>query len=138
MHSYVDHIENKPLREQGEWYISFLDDINTKQGLIYVKEFYIVVPYYPLEDDSQNIAKPRWRKFLDALSRIETPEKIVSRYRSFLANNKFLDTRVNVVLEWLGWVGMVGERLGLTDLISLLFKVYNPDAHKNQSTFIVS
>ncbi|USN54185.1 MAG: hypothetical protein H6765_06360 [Candidatus Peribacteria bacterium] len=99
MHSYVDHIENKALREQGDGYISFLDEINAKQGLIYVKEFYIVVPYYPLENDVENIHKPWWRKFLDALSSVDTPEKIVSRYRSFLANNKFLDTRVQVVLE---------------------------------------
>lgn len=115
--------------------MSFLEDINTKQGLIYVKEFYIVIPYYALEQDTSNIRKPRRRKFLDALTTVQTPEKIVEKYRLFVKNSKFLDTRVNVVLEGLRGVGMYGERLGLTDIISLLFKVYNPDAHKDQASF---
>lgn len=135
MHDNVNKIENNELKGQGEWYIRFLDDINTKQWLIYVKEFYVIVPYYPLEQD-ENIHKSRWRKLLDALSTRETPEKIVDRYRSFLRNDKFLDTRVNVVLEGLRGVGMAGERLGLSDIISLLFNCYNPDAHKDQASFV--
>jgi len=98
MHEHVNQIENNALKGQGEGYIKFLDEINAKQGLIFVKEFYVVIPYYPLEQD-ESIRKPRWRKFLDALSTKETPEKVVERYRSFLRNDKFLDTRVNVVLE---------------------------------------
>lgn len=135
MRDHVGTIENSALKNQGEWYVRFLEDINAKQGLIYVKEFYVVIPYYPLEQDAQ-IHKPWWRKFLDALSTRETPEKIVERYRSFLRNDKFLDTRVNVILEWLRGVGMVGERLWLSDIISLLFKCYNPDAHKDQATYL--
>jgi hypothetical protein len=33
----------------------------------------------------------------------------------------------------LRWIGVSGERLWLSDLISLLFKSYNPDLHKDQS-----
>ncbi len=135
MHDHVNAIDNDTLKWQGEWYITFLDGINTKQGLIYVKEFYVVIPYYPLEQD-MNIRKPWRRKFLDALSTRETPEKVVERYRSFLRNDKFLDTRVNVVLEGLRGVGMAGERLGLSDIVTLLFKCYNPDSHKDQALFV--
>ena len=135
MQHHVDRIDAPALKEQGEGYVKFLDEINAQQGLIYVKEFYVVIPYYALEDDDHNIRKSRWRKFLDALSSLETPEKIVQRYRGFLRNKKFLDTRVNVVIEWLRGAGLYGERLQLIDLISLLFKTYNPDAHKDQASF---
>jgi hypothetical protein len=121
------------LRWQADSYVSFLDQINAKQWLIYIKEFYLIIPYYPMENDVGSIRKPWWVKFLDAFNKNETAEKIVGRYRSFLKNEKFLETRVNVVIEWLKWVGIYGERLALNELISLMFKVYNPDAHKDQA-----
>ena len=134
MRENVKVVGNDALKEQGEAYISFLANINSQQGLIYVKEFYIIVPYYALEQDVDNVRKPRWRKFADALSSQETPEKIVERYRWYVRHGKFLDTRVSVVIEWLRGVGMFSERLWLSDLISLLFKEYNPDAHKEQAS----
>jgi hypothetical protein len=100
-----------------------------------VKEFYIVLPYYPGEQDKSQVRKPWWRLFLDAFSRVDTPEKIVERYRVFLKNDKFLDTRVNVVIEGLRGIGVYSERLNLGDLIALLFKVYNPESHKDQAPF---
>lgn len=133
MHSHVDPIQQPALKAQGEWYINFLENINKKQWLIYVKEFYVVVPFYALNADTENMRKPWRRKFMDALSTVETPEKIVDRYRVFTKNSKFLDTRVNVVLEWLRALWVTGERLWLSDLISLLFKSYNPDVHKDQA-----
>lgn len=136
MHEHVNRIDNKALKEQGDSYITFLDQINTKQGLIYVKEFYIVIPYYPLEEDKLNVRKPRWRKFLDALSKMETPEKIVQRYRVLLKHEKYLETRVNVISEGLKGLWMYAERLDLTDILSLLFKCYNPDAHKDQAEYV--
>lgn len=99
MKGNVNVVGSEALKKQGEAYISFLSDINSQQGLIYVKEFYVVVPYYPLEQDAANVRKSWWRKFTDALSQTETPEKIVSRYRSFVKNEKFLETRVSVVIE---------------------------------------
>lgn len=132
---HVGHIDNPALKKQWDGYLSFLNEINNKQGLIYVKEFYIVIPYYPGEQDNNQVRKPRWKLFLDAFSRIETPEKIVERYRIFLKHNKFLDTRVNVIMEGLRGIGIYSDRLTLTDLISLLFKVYNPESHKDQAVF---
>ena len=132
----VNVVANETMKKQGEAYISFLSDINSQQWLIYVKEFYVIVPYYALEDDANNVRKSRWRKFADALSSKETPEKIVERYRWYQRNGKFLDTRVSVVVEALRWVGIYAERLGLVDIISLMFKEYNPDAHKDQATVV--
>jgi len=135
MEGHVGSIDHDELKEQGDAYVWFLDDINKQQGLVFVKEFYMVLPYYPLEDDTANIRKPWWRKFMDSLSNVETPEKIVDRYRGFLKNNKFLNTRVAVVVDGLKWLGMYAERMDMMDCVSLLFKCYNPDAHKDQSVF---
>lgn len=129
----VQLVANDQLKAQWEWYISFLENINSQQGLIYTKEFYVVLPFYPYEQDKESVRKPRWQKFLNALSQTETPESIVTRYRNFVKYNKLLNTRVGVVSEWLRWVWLIAERLELSDMISLLFKFYNPDAHKDLS-----
>jgi hypothetical protein len=55
-----------------------------QQGLIYNKEFYIIVPYYQDEEDKAQIQRSRWGKLLDVLNAKDTIEKIVSRYRGFL------------------------------------------------------
>lgn len=129
----VAKLDNNVLLSQWNQYVWFLDDINSKQWLIYTKEFYIIVPYYPLEDDTKNVRKPWWQKFLNALDWVDSPEKIVYRYRQFMKNRKGLDTRCTLVMEWLKWLWLFAERLDLADLVSLLFRVYNPLAHKQQS-----
>ena len=73
---------------------------------------------------------------MNALSTVQTPEKIVSRYRNFMKYNKYLDTRVLVIQEGLKGLGMNAERLRLTDIISLLFKAYNPESHKDQANWV--
>jgi hypothetical protein len=136
MHYNVGRITLPALQQQWAQYVSFLQEINSQQWLIYGKEFYVIVPYYQSEDDIMHVRKPWWQLFLDALSTVETPEKIVEKYRIFLKHDKFLDTRVNLVLEWLKGLGVMGERLWLNDIIALLFKVYNPDLHKDQSSYV--
>lgn len=133
MKERVWNVENDVLKWQWEKYVWFLDDINSKQGLIYTKEFYIIVPYYSMEMDSVNIRKSWRKKFLDSLDPSDSPDKIVWRYRQFLKDRKHLDIRTNIVIEWLKSLWIVSERLELTDIISLLFKVYNPNSHKSQS-----
>ena len=133
MKDNVSNRENDILRWQGEQYINFLDDINSRQWLIYTKEFYIVVPYYPSWDDQWWMRKPWWKKFLDSLENQDSPDKIVERYRKFKKNRQYLDTRINIITEWLKWLGISAERLEISEIISLLFKVYNPNSHKEQS-----
>ncbi|UFX83063.1 hypothetical protein [Candidatus Absconditicoccus praedator] len=128
----VSQIENEVLKRQGQQYSKFLNDINSRQGLIYTKEFYIVVPYYQDGDETTNVSRPWWRKLMDMLDSKETPEKIMQRYRNFTQNRKNLDTRCNMVEEGLKSFGVFCERLGASDIISLLFRVYNPNAHKEQ------
>ncbi|MEI6672180.1 MAG: hypothetical protein WCL02_02205 [bacterium] len=86
--TYIDgnlqNIENPVLKGQGEAYYRFLQNIDMQQGLIYNKEFYIIVPYYQDEQDKGQIQRSRWGKLLDVLNAKDTIEKIVSRYRVFL------------------------------------------------------
>lgn len=134
MKDSVNKIDNDVLKQHGEQYISFLDDINLAQGLIYVKEFYIIVPYYESSDeDEKNIKKSRWQKFLAVLESKDSAEKIVQRYRSFVKNRKFLDTRCALITEGLKGLNIDTERLELTDMVALLFKFYNPTMHNDQA-----
>lgn len=100
MRDKVQGIDNDILKQHGDQYVSFLDEINLAQGLIYVKEFYIVVPYYSDSTDEEKSIKKSWRqKFLNVLESKDSAEKIVERYRSFVKNRKFLDTRCALISE---------------------------------------
>lgn len=135
MKSKVAGIDNEVLKWQWEQYVSFIDDINSKQWLIFTKEFYIVIPYYTGDEDGRKVRKPWWQKFLDSLDSKDTPEKIVARYRKFVSDRKFLDTRCNLIVEWLRAFSVIAERMDVADIVSLLFKVYNPNSHKLQSDY---
>jgi len=97
----VKTLSNNTLAEYGKQYYRFLEDINLQEGLIYTKEFYVVIPYATTEKDFAQIRKPRRQKFLDALDASNSAEKIMARYRQFTINNKFLDTRVALIIEGL-------------------------------------
>lgn len=135
MNDNVNIIENDVLKQHGQQYVDFLDKINLAQGLIYVKEFYIVVPYYAdaVSEDEANMKKPWWKKFLDVLESKDSAEKIVERYRGFVKNRKFLDTRCSLIKEGLRGMNIDTDRLELTDIVALLFKFYNPTMHNDQA-----
>ncbi len=131
----VKNITNETLGEYGKQYTKFLEGINLQEGLIYTKEFYIVVPYATSEKDFSHIRKPWRRKFLDVLDSNESAEKIMARYRQFTANNKFLETRVALITEGLRSVGIGCGQLSGENAVKLLFKIYNPNLHKSQANF---
>lgn len=140
---YIHHMENSVskitaplLKNQWEQYISFLDKISAQQGLIFVKEFYVVVPYYSESNKSDMIKKPRWQKLLMVLDAQDGIDKIVGRYRTFIKHRRQLDVRTNLVIEGLKGAGMRTERLQLKDIVSLLFSSYNPAVHVSQSDFV--
>ena len=122
----VEKLNPWALKEQGENYASFLEDINMKQGLIYVKEFYVIIPYYVNEADTDQVKKPRRSKFMDTLNAKDDIETIVARYRNFVKGQKMLNTRIALIQEGLWGMGIKTELLNTKDLISLLFSVYNP------------
>lgn len=135
--SYIDgnlqNIENPVLKGQGEAYYRFLQNIDMQQGLIYNKEFYIIVPYYEGEQDKGQIQRSRWGKLLDVLNAKDTVEKIVSRYRWFLRGKNSLETRINLISDGLNGMGIGVDKITTSDIISLIFRYYNPLLHSSQS-----
>jgi hypothetical protein len=67
MQGNVRAIQVDALKQQGQNYVDFLDKISLQQGLIFIKEFYVVVPYYSSGTDATQINKPRWQKLLTVL-----------------------------------------------------------------------
>lgn len=136
MQGNIATISVNTLKDQGQNYISFLEKISLQQGLIFVKEFYIVVPYYASGSDTSQINKPRRQKLLGVLESKEWAEKIVSRYRSFVKQRKFIDTRTNLLIDGLRGIGLSAERLDMTRMVSLLFACYNPAVHVSQAELV--
>jgi hypothetical protein len=133
MKDNVEKIENLTLKWQWDWYIKFLQDIDMQQGLIYTKDFYIVVPYYEWEKDAEKINKSWFTKFLDVLNSKDDAEKIVARYRDFLKWRKMLETRCNLITEWLNSMWIWVDKITNPEIISLLFRCHNPLIHNSQS-----
>ncbi|MCK9467182.1 MAG: hypothetical protein M0P94_02540 [Candidatus Absconditabacterales bacterium] len=134
--SYINknltNIINPTLKQTGESYYRFLENIDNQQGLIYEKSFYIVVPYYIGEKDETSIKKSWFTKFLDVLNSKDNTEKIVERYRGFQKGKNMLDSRCNLLTDGLASIGIRTEKLGTSEIISLLFNYYNPLLHNAQ------
>ncbi len=133
MQNNLSKISNPTLKQQWNAYIGFLQDIDAQQGLIFVKEFYLIIPFYQSEADNAEINKPRWKKLLNVLDSKDSVEKIVARYRNFIKWEKMLETRCNVIMDGLATMGIPAERLEVADMINLLFRYYNPNLHSAQA-----
>ena len=125
-------IVNPTLKKTWESYYQFLENIDNKQWLIYEKSFYIVVPYYIWEKDEASIKKSWFTKLLDALNAKDNTEKIVERYRGFQKWRSMLDSRCNLLTDWLASIWIRTEKLSTNWIIELLFNYYNPLLHNAQ------
>lgn len=133
INNWLSKITNPILKKTWEAYYKYLENIDSKQWLIYEKSFYIVIPYYSWEKDESSIKKSWFTKLLDVLNSKDNVEKIVERYRWFQKWKSMLDTRCNLIIEWLNSIWINTEKLWTWDIISLLFNYYNPLLHKAQS-----
>lgn len=133
MNTKKKNITNDNLRFYADQYISFMDNINNQEWLVYIKDFYIIVPYYEMEDDAEKIHRPWRQKILDVLDTKDSAEKIVSRYRWFIKNKKFLDLRANIIIENLKSIWINAQVLNTDQIIWILFKFYNPASQAQQS-----
>ena len=129
-------INNPALKNQGQSYVSFLEWIDDQQGLIFIKEFYIIIPYYWDERDWEQVNRS-WRdKFLNILNAKDSVEMIVERYRTFIKNEQNIQTRENVLIAGLNDLWMSAERLDTASVVSLLFRMYNPLLDSSQARFL--
>ena len=136
MQHNVKSIQVDTLKTQGQNYISFLERISLQQWLIFVKEFYIVIPHYANGEDTSQVNKPWWQKILMVLNSKEWAEKIIARYRGFVKQRKFIDTRTSLIIDGLRGIGLSAERLDMMRIVSLLFACYNPAVHVSQAGFV--
>ncbi len=134
MNKNLSDIDNGALKEQWQAYVNFLQNIDAQQWLIFVKEFYIIIPFYPWDADNDQIKKSWRKKLLNALDTKDSVEKIVWRYRNFVKGQKTLETRCNVIMDGLAGMGIPAERLDVSDTINLLFRCYNPNMHSAQAS----
>lgn len=132
----LKEIENPALKNQWQSYLSFLEGIDDQQWLIYVKEFYVVIPYYWDERDAEQVNRSWWDKFLNVLNSKDDVEMIVDRYRTFIKSEQNIQTRENVLIAWLNDLWMSAERLDTAWVISLLFRMYNPLLDSSQARFV--
>ena len=131
----IADIENPAMKTQGQSYLSFLEGIDAQQGLIYVKEFYVIVPFYIDGQDNQQVSKSRWEKFMNILNAKDDVEVIVARYRKFLQGQKQLQTRINLITEGLAGLNIQSDQLSTSEIVALLFRMYNPLLDSSQSRF---
>ena len=132
----LKEIDNPALKNQWSNYITFIEWIDNQQWLIYVKEFYIIIPYYWDERDAEQVSRSRWDKFLNILNSKDDVEMIVQRYRTFIKCEQNIQTRENVLIAWLNDLWMSAERLDTAGAVSLLFRMYNPLLDSSQARFV--
>ena len=132
----VKWIDNPALKNQGESYIQYLEWIDNQQWLIYVKEFYVIIPYYRDERDAEQVNRSRWDKFLNILNAKDDVEMIVERYRTFIKCEQNIQTRESVLISGLSDLWMSAERLDTAWVVSLLFRMYNPLLDSSQARFV--
>ena len=132
----LKEIDNPALKNQLNNYITFIEWIDNQQWLIYVKEFYIIIPYYWDERDAEQVSRSRWDKFLNILNSKDDVEMIVERYRTFIKYEQNIQTRENVLIAWLNDLWMSAERLDTAGAVSLLFRMYNPLLDSSQARFV--
>jgi len=132
----LKEITNPALQNQGQSYLWFLQWIDDQQWLIFVKEFYIVIPFYQDEKDAEQVNKS-WRdKLLNVLNAKDDVEMIVERYRNFIKSEQNIQTRESVLIDGLNDLGIQAERLETSGVISLLFRMYNPLLDSSQARFV--
>lgn len=135
--SYVNwnlkKITNPILKWQWEEYSKFLENIDLQQWLIYVKEFYIIIPFYADGNDNKQVNKSRMSKLMAVLNAKDNVEKVIARYRGFLKNKNQIDMRCSLITEGLAWIWIPCERATTSEIINLLFRYYNPLLHNAQA-----
>ncbi len=110
--------ENELLRFQISEYKSFIEGLVEDQNII-SKFFYVVVPFYPTESQSEGFVQ-RIGAMFKPKETILADEKVFEAYRNQLYQ------RVNHVMAALGATGVRLAVLDTEDLIELLYNAYNP------------
>ncbi|MBC7546983.1 hypothetical protein H7171_04535 [Candidatus Saccharibacteria bacterium] len=114
-----------------EDYIGYIDNLS-QQTNIMDKKFYVVIPYFPVEDMQKAIAQSK--NFISGFAGLfKTKENHVVISESDLEKAKNeLRNRVQAVLNGLLQSGIQGLPLDTQELIELYYDTYNPDTATRQ------
>lgn len=127
-------IKSELLKKQIGDYRAFVKQL-VKMGDIMQKQFFVVVPYNPLEDTTKDIQKGFGQRLVEILS----PSIAVSLNDERFQKYKFnLSLRVNQVISGLGSMSLSAVQLDTQGLIELFYTVYNPDMFESQRMADVS
>lgn len=115
-----------------EDYINYIDDLS-KQTNIMDKRFYVVIPFFPVEDIQKTLTQSKnfFSGLVSAFS--QTSEKHIVINEADLEHAKDeLRNRVQAVLSGLMQCNIQGLPLDTQELIELYYDTYNPDTATRQ------
>jgi len=119
-------ITNELLKKQIDNYISYILEL-VELGDIMSKQFYVVVPYSPIED----VGKPKG--FFSKVSELFTPGKVIKLKQSKFDKYAYqLNQRLSHIQGNLNSMGLKSIRLDTQSLIELYYNVYNPGIAEQQ------
>ena len=116
LHAREAYQDNDLMRIQLREYIEFINTF-TNQVDIMTKNFFVVIPYTPINIEVKGISK-----LLKATTKQENrgPEK-------FFEDRTQLEQRVSIVEQGLARIGIRTKPLGSEELVELFYHIFNPD-----------
>jgi len=114
-----------------EDYIGYIDQLS-QQTNIMDKKFYVVVPYFPVQDVQKALTQSK--NFFSGLAGIfsSKEQKVVINEAELEKAKTELRNRVQAVLAGLMQCGIQGLPLDTQELIELYYDTYNPDTATRQ------
>lgn len=123
--------DNMLLAVLMEDYIGFMSDISMQTNIM-DKRFYVVIPYFPVEDIQKAITKSK-NFFTGVAELFSKKERQVIIDEAVLEQAKTeLRNRVQAILGGLMQCGVQGLPLDTQELIELYYDTYNPDTATRQ------
>lgn len=113
-------------------YINFIDSLSSQTNIMN-KRFYIVIPFFPVIDETKK-AIVQSKNFIFGLADLLKPkeQKVVINEIDLENAKTELRNRVQAVLSGLLQSGVKGIPLDTQELIELYYDAYNPDVINNQ------
>ncbi len=129
MQSYLDFLSTKERRQDNELlrlqiteYKSFIDQL-VKDSSIMEKNFYIVIPFSPMENKEKGFISNLFNTF-------NSRKNILEKRENFETYKSQLYQRVDHIISALAGIGLRIIPLKTEELIELLFNSYNPELYK--------
>jgi len=115
--------QNELMRMQVAEYVDFIGKL-TDMSQIMSKFFYIVVPFFPIENQEGGF-------FSKVFAMANPKQKITEDKKNFEIYKNQLMQRVDQIEAGLGGVGVKIAPLGTEEIIELLYNSYNPTVSTN-------